>query len=145
MRRLFLIFTCAGTLAYPQTTPQPVVGSVLDFSARLEWYVQKAYTDPWRHLWLVGGVAVDDFAFKGVRRWGAGLSGFGESVAPAYGRRMINNTLEFVAGAAIGDDVRYRPSTSRGLVKRGLHAQYPRLLPAPPAAIPGRPIPGYLR
>ena len=35
---------------------------------------------------------------------------------------MINNTLEFVGGAVIGDDARYRPSTSQGLVKRGLHA-----------------------
>jgi hypothetical protein len=35
---------------------------------------------------------------------------------------VINNTLEFVGGAVIGDDARYRPSTSQGLVKRGLHA-----------------------
>jgi hypothetical protein len=57
-----------------------------------------------------------------MRKWGAGLSGFGESLAPVYGRRVINNTIEFVAGAVIGDDARYRPSTSRELVKRGLHA-----------------------
>ena len=30
--------------------------------------------------------------------------------------------LEFVGGAVIGDDARYRPSTSQELVKRALHA-----------------------
>lgn len=89
MKRLCLLFFCAGSFAYPQTTPQPVVGPNLDFSARVKLYVKKTYTDPWRHLWLVEGVATDDFAFKCTRRWGTGLSGFGDSLASVYGRRVI--------------------------------------------------------
>jgi hypothetical protein len=122
MKRLFLMIVSAGNFAYPQTALPTVVEPKIDFSARLKLYVIKTYTDPWRHLWLVEGVAADDFAFKGIRKWGTGMSGFGESLAPVYGRRVINNTLEFAAGAIIGDDARYRPSTSRELVKRGLHA-----------------------
>jgi hypothetical protein len=122
MKCPFLMFFCAASFAYPQTTLQPVVEPKSDFSARLEWYVQKTYTDPWCRFWLVEGVAADDFVFKGTRKWGTGLSGFGESLASVYGRRVIDNTLEFVGGAVIGDDARYRPSTSQGLVKRGLHA-----------------------
>lgn len=122
MKCLFLMFFYAVSFAYPQTTLQPFVPPKSDFSARLERYVQKTYTDPWCRFWLVEGVAADDFVFKGIRKWNTGLSGFGESLASVYGRRVINNTLEFVGGALIGDDARYRPSTSQGLVKRGLHA-----------------------
>jgi hypothetical protein len=123
MKRLFLMFFCAGNFAYPQTTAQPVsVQPKFNFKTRLKWYAKKTYADPWRHFWMIEGVATDDFVFGGIKKWGTGLSGFGESAAPVYGRRVINNTLEFAAGAVIGDDARYRPSTSKSLVKRGLHA-----------------------
>jgi len=49
-------------------------------------------------------------------------SGFGKALAPAYGQHVINNTTEFLLGALIGDDARYRSSEKRGVVKRSLHA-----------------------
>ena len=123
MKRLFLMFFCAGNFAYPQTTPQPAVfESKFNFGARLKWYCRRTYTDPWRHARLTAEVAVDDFAFGGIKKWGAGLSGYGKSLAPVYSQRVISNTTEFLAGAVIGDDARYRPSASKGLAKRGLHA-----------------------
>jgi hypothetical protein len=120
--KCLLVFFYAVSFAYPQTALQPFVPTKYDFSVRLERYVQKTYTDPWCRFWLVEGVAADDFLFKDIRKWDTGLSGFGESLASVYGRRVIGNTLEFVGGAVIGEDSRYRPSTSQGLVKRGLHA-----------------------
>jgi hypothetical protein len=65
MKCPFLMFFCAVSCAYPQTTLQPVVQPKSDFSARLERYVQKTYTDPWGRFWLVEGAAADDFVFKG--------------------------------------------------------------------------------
>lgn len=93
-----------------------------DFKARLNLYTQRTFTNPWHHVWLIGGVAVDDFAFGGIKKWGTGVSGFGKSLAPVYGENVIDNTVELFAGEIIGDDARYRISTSQGLIRRGLHA-----------------------
>ncbi len=122
MKRFCAIVLFSSSVACPQTLPPQAQEPKFDFSARLKWYAQRTYTDPWRRVWLVGEVAADDFAFGGIKNWGTGLSGFGKSLAPVYGQRVVDNTLEFVAGSVIGDDARYRRSTSRTLVKRGLHA-----------------------
>lgn len=57
-----------------------------------------------------------------MKRWGSGLSGWGKSLAPVYGQRVISNTTEFWLGALIGDDARYRPAEKPGVVRRSLHA-----------------------
>lgn len=122
MNRLFVFVLFVASLAHAQSLAPNPLDKKFDFRARLALYARRTYTDPWRHVRLLGEVAVGDFAFGGINKWGTGLSGYGRSLAPVYGQRVISNTVEFVAGAVIGDDARYRPSSSRGLVKRSLHA-----------------------
>jgi hypothetical protein len=125
MKRLIAMLFCAGSFAYPQTstprTPAPPYKK-LTLNVRWHMYIKSTYTDHWRHVRLLGEVAANDFAFGGIKNWGSGLSGYGKSLAPVYGQSVICNSLKFAAGALIGDDARYRPSTSRGLLKRSLHA-----------------------
>jgi hypothetical protein len=125
MKHLALLFLVAfaGCFAYPQGQQASTkITKKFDFKARLVWYTERTYTDPWPHANLIGGIVVDDFVFGGEKRWGNGLSGLGKALAPAYGQRVINNTTEFLLGALIGDDARYQSSEKRGLVKRSLHA-----------------------
>lgn len=121
MKRLFVLLIFTGSFAHPQPIPVGQQGKKFDFKARFDWYAKRTYTNPWHHVWLIGGVAVNDYAFGEIDKWGSGLSGFGKSLAPVYGQIVISNTIELFAGEIVGDDARYRPSTSRGLVKRGLH------------------------
>lgn len=124
-KRMFwlVFFTFAMNISYSQTstavTPQDIK---FCFKARLDLYLKRTYLDPKRHILLLGEVAFDDYASGGLEKWGSGISGYGKSLAPAYGQKVINNSVEFAAGAIIGDDARYRMSTSHGFMKRGLHA-----------------------
>lgn len=122
MKRLSMLLFVAARFAYPQDAPQPSVTEEFDFRARAAWYTQRTYTDLTQHVSLIGEVAVDDFVFGGLNRWGQGLSGYARSLAPVYGQRVIDNTTEFLLGALVGDDARYRSSEKRGVVRRGLHA-----------------------
>jgi hypothetical protein len=118
--KLIIFLFCLASFAYPQTLTPP---DKLNFKARLNLYLHRTYTDPWRHVWLLGEVAEDDFATGGVGRWGSGFSGYGKSLATVYGQRVISNSVEFLSDAFVfHGDARYRPSTSGGLFKRGLHA-----------------------
>ena len=123
MKRLVLLLLLAGNTAYPQNqqaASTPAEG--FDFKARFALYVKRTYTNLWSHADVIGGVTVDDFVFSDVKRWGTGLSGWGKSLAPVYGVRVIDNTTEFLLGTLVGDDARYRPSEKHGLVRRSLHA-----------------------
>jgi len=123
MKRLMLLFLLAGGIAYPQdqqTATKPA--EKFTFKARFAWYAKRTYTDLLGHADLIGEVTVSDFAFGDVKRWGSGLSGWGRSLAPVYGERVVGNTTEFLVGALIGDDARYQLSKDRGIVRRGLHA-----------------------
>ena len=123
MKRIAVLLLCAGGFAYPQDQQAtPKVVDEFNFKARFALYIKRTYANPWSHINLIGGVTADDFVFGGVKRWGSGLSGWGKSLAPVYGQRVIDNTTEFLLGAVVGDDARYRPSEKRGLVKRSLHA-----------------------
>ncbi len=122
MKRLPLLFLFAAGFAYPQSANSVPQFTELNFKSRLDLYLKRTYLDPRRHILLLGEVAFDDFASVGIEKWGSGLSGYGKSLAPVYGQRVISNSVEFLAGSIIGDDARYRPSASHGFVKRGLHA-----------------------
>src|SRR6266481_658847 len=122
MKRLSMLLFFAASFTYSQDAPQPTATEKFDFKAQFTWYTQRTYTDPWRHVRLIGEVTVDDFIFGGLKRWGSGLSGWGKSLAPAYGRRVIDNTIELLLGTLVGDDARYRSSAERGVVRRSLHA-----------------------
>jgi hypothetical protein len=123
MKNVIALFLLTGGLAYPQDQqPAAKAAEKFDFKARFAWYAKRTYTNLWGHANLIGEVTVDDFAFGDVKRWGTGLSGWGKSLAPVYGQRVVDNTTEFLLGALVGDDARYRPSEKRGIVRRGLHA-----------------------
>ena len=122
MKRLSILLFSAVILTYAQDLLQPTATETFDFNARFTWYAQRTYTDPWQHVSLIGEVTADDFVFGGLKRWGSGLSGWGKSLAPVYGQRVIDNTTEFLIGALVGDDARYRPSEKQGIVRRTLHA-----------------------
>lgn len=115
-RWLFLI-----PMAYAQTAAPN--NEDFNFKARWKWYAKRTYTDPWRHIRLLGEVTVDDYLSGELDKWGSGLSGVGKSIAPVYGQRVISNTTEFLAGALIfHDDARYRDSQKSGFFSRGLYA-----------------------
>src|SRR2546425_8072474 len=107
MKRLSMLLFFAGSFAYPQNRPRPVTAETFTFQKRLQWYAKITYTDPWRHVWLVGEVTADDFLFNGVEKWGSGLSGWGKSLAAVYGQRVVANTTELFVGQLVGDDARY--------------------------------------
>jgi hypothetical protein len=122
MKRFSMLLFVAARFSYPQDAPQRSATETFDFKAQSEWYIQRTYTDPRQHVSLVGEVTVDDFVLGGLKGWGSGLSGWAKSLAPVYGQRVIDNTTEFLLGALIGDDARYRSSEKRGVVRRSLHA-----------------------
>ena len=122
MKHLSMLLFFAARCIYPQdASPSPPV-EISDFKAEVAWYTRRTYTDPWRHVRLIGEVTVDDYIFGGLERWGSGLSGYGKSLASVYGLRVIDNTAEFLLGTLVGDDARYRSSDKRGVVGRSLHA-----------------------
>ena len=123
MKRLIILLLLVGSIAHSQDQQAAAKPpEKFDFKARLKWYAVRTYVDPWSHADLIGEVTVDDFAFGDVKRWGSGLSGWGKSLAPVYGQRVVDNTTEFLLGALVGDDARYRPSEKSGIVGRGPHA-----------------------
>jgi hypothetical protein len=123
MKRLAVLLLLAGSFAYPQNQQTTAAATEkFGFKDRFTWYAKRTYTDPWKHVRLIGEVTADDFVFGESKRWGGGLSGWGKSLAPVYGQRVIDNTTEFLLGALIGDDARYRPSEKREMMGRGLHA-----------------------
>lgn len=122
MKRLpILSFVVAG-FTYAQEGPQPVATETFDFKAQMTLYTQRTYTDSWQHVRLIGEVTVDDFIFGGLKGWGSGVSGWGKSLAPVYGQRVIDNTTELLLRTLVGDDARYRPSEKQETVGRSLHA-----------------------
>jgi len=118
MKRLSILLFFAGGFACPQDSPGPAAAEKYDFKAQFRWYAKRTYTDPWRHIELIGAVTVDDYLFGGLKRWGTGLSGWGKSLAPVYGQRVVANTTEFLLGALVGDDARYWRSGKKGLTSK---------------------------
>jgi len=122
MRRLAILFLFVGSAASPQDTQTATKTQEFGLKTRFRWYLKRTYIDPRSHANLIADVTADDFIFGGLKRWGSGLSGWGRSLTPAYGERVIDNTTEFLVGAFVGDDARYRPMQNGSLVGRGFHA-----------------------
>jgi len=53
--------------------------------------------------------------------WGRGAPGFGQRYSDRLGRRIARNGISFIAAAALGEDLRYRPSRETGLLRRFRH------------------------
>jgi hypothetical protein len=54
--------------------------------------------------------------------WPQGMRGYGRRFADNYARFTIRDSLEMIGASALGHEVRYIPSQSRGKMKRVLHA-----------------------
>jgi hypothetical protein len=122
MKYLAVLFLFAAGPAYLQGQQATATNKKFGFKDRLVLYLKYTYVDPRSHADLIGEVTAGDFVFGGLKPWGSGLSGWGKSLAPAYGQRVVDNTSEMLFGSLIGDDVRYRPLQEHGMIKRGLHA-----------------------
>ena len=87
--------------------------------ARLALAPDGTVAQPWAQRLATFGVFLANGA--GIGCWAAAIPRVKADLALSDATLSVA-LLAFAAGAIIGDDARYRPSTSRELVKRGLHA-----------------------
>jgi hypothetical protein len=87
---------------------------------RLQWYVHRTY-DWHRMLYLAADTGFDQL-LQSPDVWGRGTHRFARRYSSGFGRRVIRNSMELGLGAALGEDIRYRPSRTGSLKGRLLYA-----------------------
>src|SRR5438552_3165993 len=106
----FLLVACA-----PAQDPDPASTPPSAASERFRYYLQRTYS--WQKMsWLAVDSAVDHLL--GEAEWGHGIGGYGCRYASGFGRRLINNTVEFGAVMVLRQDTRFLPSKRKGLIPR---------------------------
>jgi hypothetical protein len=84
-------------------------------SDRFQTYLQRTYS--WQKMsWLAVDTGIDHLLHES--EWGRGMGGYGCHYASGFGRRLINNSVEFGATLVLRQDTRFRPSHRTGLFPR---------------------------
>lgn len=87
---------------------------------RLQLYLQETYGPS---AWLrTAFVAAMDQADHDPPEWRQGAPGYSRRFASRFGRFSLQESIEFPAGMALGEDPRYFPCQCRGPLKRAGHA-----------------------
>jgi len=96
----------------------PGGGVPFDWQARWQHYLHRTYS--WERL----GFLAADSAFEQLmgepREWGRRPHSFAYRYSAGLGGRVVRNSIELGAGAALHEDIRFRPSgarTFRGRIK----------------------------
>jgi hypothetical protein len=106
----FLFLACAAA-----QDPSAALLQQSNTSDRFQYYLQRTYS--WQRMsWLAADTGIDHLLHES--EWGHGIGGYGCSYASGFGRRLINNSVEFGAILVLRQDTRFRPSQRVGLFPR---------------------------
>jgi hypothetical protein len=127
MRALMTIicFSCVVSLANAASDPIPptdpvVVPSTFTFEQRANLYLHDTY----------GPFSILSSAFTaGIRQaqdqipeWGQGASGYGRRFSSSFGKKVIENSIQFGLGYALHEDSRFFVSNRSGIGDRTFYA-----------------------
>ena len=106
----FFFLACAAAQDPSEALPQQS-----STSERFQYYLQRTYS--WQRMsWLAADTGLDHLLHES--EWGRGMGGYGCHYASGFGRRLINNSVEFGAVLVLRQDTRFRPSQRVGLFPR---------------------------
>ena len=106
----FFFLACAAAQDPSEALPQQS-----STSERFQYYLQRTYS--WQRMsWLAADTGLDHLLHES--EWGRGMGGYGCHYASGFGRRLINNSVEFGAILVLRQDTRFRPSHRTGLFPR---------------------------
>ena len=106
----FFFLACAAAQDPSEALPQQS-----STSERFQYYLQRTYS--WQRMsWLAADTGLDHLLHES--EWGRGMDGYGCHYASGFGRRLINNSVEFGAALILRQDARFRPSREKGFFPR---------------------------
>jgi hypothetical protein len=93
-----------------------------DFSPAARWqhYVHRTFS--WQRMAFLAGDTAIDQCLGSPSQWDRRPSSFGVRYSAAFGRRLVNNTIELGAGLALHEDARFKVSGRRGFRSRLIYA-----------------------
>jgi hypothetical protein len=98
--------------AQDSTAPAPEQSTT---SERFQDYLSRTYG--WQKMsWLAVDTGIDHLLHES--EWGRGIDGYGCRYASGFGRRLINNSVEFGAVLVLRQDTRFRRSHRTGIFPR---------------------------
>jgi len=98
--------------AQDSTAPAPEQSTT---SERFQDYLRRTYG--WQKMsWLAVDTGIDHLLHES--EWGRGIDGYGCRYASGFGRRLINNSVEFGAVLVLRQDTRFRRSHRTGIFPR---------------------------
>jgi hypothetical protein len=116
--KVLLCFLPALTAVYAQA-PQDATAS-FDWDQRWQHYLQRTYS--WQRMGLLVLDTTFDHVTGDSREWGRTPQGFGCRYGSNLGSRIVRNSIELGAGAALREDARFRPSGAKTLGGRVRYA-----------------------
>jgi hypothetical protein len=108
---LFFLLCCSGARAQA-----PSASTTFDWEQRWHHYLYRTYS--WQRLSLLSAETSLDHLLRQPREWDRAPDSYGYRLASGLGRRMVRNTIELGAGAALGEDTRFRASGKRAFGAR---------------------------
>ena len=117
MKPVWVWFLACGG-AWAQGSSPPV--AAFDWEQRWQHYVYRTYS--WQRLSLLAVDSGVDHVLGEPREWGRGPYSFGYRFAAGFGKRVVRNSIELGAGAALREDLRFRPSRDLRFRGRIRHA-----------------------
>ncbi len=112
-----------GVLAtlYGQHTSPPVSGGPeFGWSERFGYYLQRTYS--WQRMGLLVIDTSFDHLLREPKYWARGPNDFSCRYAAGFGKRIARNSVELLAGAALHEDARFKPSGEQGFGRRVRYA-----------------------
>jgi hypothetical protein len=91
-----------------------------DWDQRWHHYLQRTYS--WQRMGLLAADTAFEHWTGDSGEWGRGSEGLGSRYGGGFGSRIIRNSIELGAGAALGEDTRFRPSGAATLGARVRYA-----------------------
>src|SRR5215831_2207560 len=78
-----------------------------DFTPALRWgqYVHRTFS--WQRMAFLAGDTAIDHCLRSPAEWDRRPSSFAVRYSAAFGRRLVNNTIELGAGLALHEDARF--------------------------------------
>lgn len=96
-----------------QATP---VTPAFGWGERFAYYVKNTYG--WRQMGLLAVDAGFDHLLRDPKYWARGASDYGCRYGADFGQRVTRNSIELLAGAALHEDARMKPSGADRFGKR---------------------------
>jgi hypothetical protein len=116
-----LVFALLASVPLHCQTTAPEALRLPALGERFRDYLHRTYTCRERLTFLAADAGIAHF-LNGPEEWGRGPETFGFRLASNFGARVVANSIEFGAGAALEEDSRYRRSGLTGFRKRAAYA-----------------------